>query len=413
MAPLLLSPPSKYTPRFDYSYLVAVNIITCGIELCTSAAFCYLPPMLLEAGYTESLMSTIMALGPLCALFLLPVMGTLSDQCQSRYGRRKPFILALCAGIAVSLVILPFSTNIGSFIDGVFSTKASGILVLAFSVVLLDFCTQVAYTPVESLLSDPCDNEEQHNRSFSVFTFMLSVGACLGYWVSAVDWSNTQLGLAIGGQEHTLFAILLITFLSTAIVSLSIINDPQMKPESELEEVTVPLINGSVASQQDMKHKRHIAGSDINKPNNNSIISSTSNPSISLQAGNGIIVPVASIPFIRRPFVTMLFCPCLLIASKIPQGIRAPVLDTVEAMKTMPAALRHLWVANFFASTAVMGFRLYFTDYVGAALYHGNPESEPESGSRLLYEQGKLHMSFNLLRSICYLFNSISDWLIT
>ncbi|XP_072034849.1 solute carrier family 45 member 3-like [Amphiura filiformis] len=379
--------------KFSYSYLGLVNIITCGIELCSSAAFCYLPPMLLEAGFSESLMSTVMALGPLCALIFLPIMGTLSDQCKSRYGRRKPFIFALCIGIAISLILLPYSTNIGSFLGVILPEKMTSILILAFSVVLLDFCTQIAYTPIESLLSDPCENEEQHNRSFSVFTFMMSIGGCLGYWVTASDWSSTRLGWYFEGQEHCLFAILLATFLFTSIVSLLIINDPQVVDSSEkLDEVrSIPSnvsisSNGSISSKSETSVKR--ASPSITVPNNNSIVSTNSIPPNTASKDSLELPQVTQASFMRRPLQTLLLCPCVVAASLLPKMIYEPIMDTIEAMRTMPLSLRRLWVSDFFACTAVMGFRLYFTDYVGEALYHGNPESEPGSAGRIQYEQG-------------------------
>ena len=384
------------TPRFDYIYLVAINIITCGIELCASAAFCYLPPMLLEAGFSESSMSTVMALGPLCALILLPVMGTLSDQCKSRYGRRKPFIFALCIGIFVSLILLPYSTNFATFLGPILPQKTTSVILLAFAVILLDFCTQVAYTPIESLLSDPCENEDQHNRSFSVFTFMLSIGGCLGYWVTAIDWSHTRLGWYFGGQEHTLFAILLVTFIFTSSVSLLIIRDPQVIETADLEEVmSIATSKENLSSNGDIKSKSTVPSTpEIAKrtsatsivPNNNLIISSEVNPKKSVKDS----LELKPVSFMRRPFRTMLLCPCMVIASKMPTSICEPIMDTIESMRTMPKALKDLWISDFFACTAVMGFRLYFTDYVGEAIYHGNPNSEPDSASRINYEQGKV-----------------------
>jgi hypothetical protein len=32
------------------THLVMLNAIVCGLEFCASAAFCYIPPMLLKAG---------------------------------------------------------------------------------------------------------------------------------------------------------------------------------------------------------------------------------------------------------------------------------------------------------------------------------------------------------------------------
>ena len=38
------------TMTMSLTYLVMLNAIVCGLEFCASAAFCYIPPMLLKAG---------------------------------------------------------------------------------------------------------------------------------------------------------------------------------------------------------------------------------------------------------------------------------------------------------------------------------------------------------------------------
>ncbi len=362
--------------------------------------------MLLEAGFSESMMSTVMALGPLFALVLLPVMGMLSDQCKSRYGRRKPFIFALSVGITISLILLPYSTNVGSLLSAILpSGESSSIFLLAFSVVLLDFCTQVAYTPIESLLSDPCETEDQQNKSFSVFTFMLSIGACLGYWVTAIDWSNTSLGLYFGGQEHTLFAILLVTFMCSSAISLFIIDDPQEEDSDyeELHEISSVRSNGSISSSSVVADGQSVKRSSSTStviPNNNSIVSTTTSP-LKKPTKDIVELPPFSLgTFIRSPHQYLLLHPCVYFASLLPTLLREPILDTIESLRTMPAALRYLWVSDFFACTGLMGFRLYFTDYVGEAIYHGNPDSEPGSVGRLHYEQGKSWVQISLGRAV-------------
>ena len=44
---LSTSPPTVMMPLID---LLMLNAIVCGLEFCTSAAFCYIPPLLLKAG---------------------------------------------------------------------------------------------------------------------------------------------------------------------------------------------------------------------------------------------------------------------------------------------------------------------------------------------------------------------------
>lgn len=53
----------------------------------------------------DTLAGAIMALDNVCALFLLPIFGTLSDRCNSRLGRRTPFIIT---GSLLAALLIPF-----------------------------------------------------------------------------------------------------------------------------------------------------------------------------------------------------------------------------------------------------------------------------------------------------------------
>lgn len=54
----------------------------------------------------DTLAGTIMALDNVCALFLLPLFGSISDRCHSRLGRRTPFIIigSLLAALLIPLL---------------------------------------------------------------------------------------------------------------------------------------------------------------------------------------------------------------------------------------------------------------------------------------------------------------------
>ncbi|XP_054761761.2 solute carrier family 45 member 3-like [Lytechinus pictus] len=364
---------------FSYRYLAMVNMITLGTELCSSAAFSYLPPLLLEAGFSESGMSTVMAMGPFMALFLLPVMGTSSDRCRSRFGRRRPYIAFLSVGIILSLILLPNTKAITAYFTSYFPEKQFGLMLLAACVVLLDFCSQVCYTPIESLLSDPCKTETQRNRSFGIFSLMMSLGACLGYWVVSVDWKNTLLGYYFGGQERTLFNLLLILFTFSFLISTYFAYDPPLfdaVPKDIAEATTAnarPTVNGNAA----LKTANGKAITTVPMP-----ISATSQ----------------ALPFrIASTISVKNVCSSLFSYIPRPKIDLSPIADTLEGIRTMPKAMKTLWLAHLTTSTAVMGFRLYFTDYMGESIFSGNPDALDGSPVKRAYEEGIRMGSFGLL----------------
>lgn len=59
-------------------------------------------------GMSQTWSGVIMALDNILALFMLPLFGSLSDRCRSRYGRRTPFIVIGTIVAAVALLSLSF-----------------------------------------------------------------------------------------------------------------------------------------------------------------------------------------------------------------------------------------------------------------------------------------------------------------
>ena len=61
-------------------------------------------------------MTLIWCLSPLLGFLLVPLLGSLSDRCKFKLGRRRPFILLLSAGIILGLILVPNGRSIGVLI---------------------------------------------------------------------------------------------------------------------------------------------------------------------------------------------------------------------------------------------------------------------------------------------------------
>ena len=48
---------------FTVPRLICINAVVCGLDLCANAGFAYIPPILLKAGFSETVMSYIMGIG--------------------------------------------------------------------------------------------------------------------------------------------------------------------------------------------------------------------------------------------------------------------------------------------------------------------------------------------------------------
>lgn len=398
--------------------LLMLNAVVCGLEFCASAAFTYIPPMLLKAGLDEEHMSFVLGIGPLFGLILVPIIGTSSDKCRSRYGRRRPYILGLSVLLILSLMIIPYGEMLGVYMlgRGNFS-NVLGLWALIIGSVLLDFTTQAALTPCEALLSDACTNTDSQDRAFTVYSFMVSVGGCIGYLITALDWANTSIGVFLGGQEKCAFTILIVFFTFTLLTTLGVAQEAPLVPVQEIS----PLVNKRLDQIHQALVKQKEAEIGMLIPAQDPGYESGSNQSSEdfLSAANRMQeldqmtsgttwtparqrepgwlrryflerncnIPFTKVSFTRFDALVQLIL--FRLYSLLPQSIRS--------LFNVPLVLRRLATANFFCWTAIMGFNLFFTDFVGQAIYKGNPNAEDGDPAAALYDQGVRWGSWGLL----------------
>ena len=173
---------------YSWIRLAMVTSLVCGLEFCASVALSYVPSILLKAGLLEQHMALIMGLGPFFGFFFCPIIGRLSDNCQSSIGRRKPFIVALSLTILLSLSLIYYSQvllfNEVSTDQNISGQKSSvfNLFLLVFACVLLDFSSQASFNPIESLLLDMCQGTDREHTCFTIYSFMNSLGKLAGFF---------------------------------------------------------------------------------------------------------------------------------------------------------------------------------------------------------------------------------------
>ncbi|KAI3380737.1 hypothetical protein SNEBB_001559 [Seison nebaliae] len=60
---------------------------------------------------------------------------------------------------------------------------------LIFMIVIFDFTSEALLTPCEALISELTRGTAQHHSSFIIYSTMMSIGGCIGYYVSSVHWT--------------------------------------------------------------------------------------------------------------------------------------------------------------------------------------------------------------------------------
>ncbi|XP_072522244.1 solute carrier family 45 member 3 [Salminus brasiliensis] len=326
--------------RSRLSDLFLVNVLTCGLEICMATGTIYIPSMLLEAGVQEHFMTMVLGVGPVLGLLFVPPLGSASDGWSSRYGRRRPFIWALCVGVMLGLVVIPHTPQIAAL----FSKQHHQWLevpLLVIAICLMQFCGQACFTPLEALVSDLYPGEEESRRAFSVYSLMLSLGGCVGYLLPAVDWSTLGATAYLGGQEAFIYTLLIVIFLiclmTTAFIS---------------EEQTAGLGGSGLEGSRRVQ-------------------------TLSCSWPHGLF-SVSQV--LQRTLASLL----------------SVVIRLYSLCSSMPKVISRLFVAELCSWMALMTFVLFYTDFVGEGLYGGVPNAKPGSLERLRYEEGVRMASLGL-----------------
>ncbi|XP_021353079.1 solute carrier family 45 member 3-like isoform X2 [Mizuhopecten yessoensis] len=390
--------------------ILLLNAVVCGVEVCACSGFTYIPPMLLKAGYTEENMSIILGMGPLLGFFFVPIIGRASDRCRSKYGRRRPFILALAVLIIASLLMIPYGDYFSTaFLGNTPLSKSVSLGILTLSVVLLDFTSQACLTPCEALLSDASKGTDQQDRVFMVYSQMVSLGGFLGYLITAIDWSDTYIGSFFGTQERSVFTLLVIIFLFLLTTTVLVAQEQPLSVAEETEaenlistedsaNVSVTVGNGGAfesgyesSGSEDGQQSPASYSPGKSGRNGKSLKKKRSLFRNPLRVFLFFISPFLCVGRLRifTYFYNLLKFIWLNIYDRLPESLRR--------MLDVPIVLQKLAIADFFSWTALMGFNLFFTDFVGQAVYQGNPNAPENSYLRNRYDEGVRMGSWGLL----------------
>lgn len=98
-------------------------------------------PYLLNLGLTKSNTALVWIAGPLSGLLVQPIVGVVSDQSTSRFGRRKPCMFIGTGIVALALILLGFTRDfVRLFVgDNDDAVKKPSIVLAVISIYAIDF----------------------------------------------------------------------------------------------------------------------------------------------------------------------------------------------------------------------------------------------------------------------------------
>ncbi|XP_010871463.2 solute carrier family 45 member 4 [Esox lucius] len=227
-----------------------------GREFCYAMETALVTPVLLQIGLPEQYYSLTWFLSPILGLIFTPLIGSASDRCTLRWGRRRPFILALCVGVLLGVALFLNGSLIGLAIGDVPNNQPIGIVLTVLGVVVLDFSADATEGPIRAYLLDVADTEEQ-DMALNIHAFSSGCGGAVGYALGGLDWTHTFLGSVFKSQEQILFFFAAILFTISVALHLFSIEEQRYSPQQDrLDEeadgasTTANKVNGSLGRSQ-------------------------------------------------------------------------------------------------------------------------------------------------------------------
>lgn len=119
--------------------------------------------------------------GPFTGMIVQPIIGTLSDKTNTKFGRRKPYLLGGAILAALALWAFPNSANIANLFGNTFNVNLpawSALLVAAIMIWVIDACVNVAQGPYRALVPDVVP-QEQHSLANAYISFAIGLGSVI------------------------------------------------------------------------------------------------------------------------------------------------------------------------------------------------------------------------------------------
>ncbi|XP_040844503.1 solute carrier family 45 member 4 [Ochotona curzoniae] len=203
-----------------------------GREFCYAMETALVTPILLQIGLPEQYYSLTWFLSPILGLIFTPLIGSASDRCTLSWGRRRPFILALCVGVLFGVALFLNGSAIGLALGDIPSRQPIGIVLTVLGVVVLDFSADATEGPIRAYLLDVVDSEEQ-DMALNIHAFSAGLGGAIGYVLGGLDWTQTVLGDWFRTQNQVLFFFAAIVFTVSVGLHLFSIKEEQYNPQQD------------------------------------------------------------------------------------------------------------------------------------------------------------------------------------
>ncbi|KAF1736693.1 General alpha-glucoside permease [Beauveria bassiana] len=211
--------------------MMLLTFCTIGITFTWGVEMTYCTPYLLSLGLSKSNTSMVWIAGPLSGLIVQPVIGVISDENTSKWGRRRPMMVLGAAIVAVAMLVLGFTKElVGLLIQDAEAARVPTIFLAVLAIYVVDFAINAVMSCSRSLIVDTLPIEKQQSGA-AWASRMSAIGNVVGYAGGAVDLVRI-LGTTFGDTQFKLLTIIaVLAILGTTAVTCWAVTEKVLLPD--------------------------------------------------------------------------------------------------------------------------------------------------------------------------------------
>ncbi|MFN3691377.1 MAG: SLC45 family MFS transporter [Fervidobacterium sp.] len=186
---------------FNFKNLLLLGFGFFGISLVWPLYNSYVPIFLKDFSLSSTAIGFVMTIDNIFAIFMLPLLGVLSDQTRTRFGRRMPYIMIGAPLAALTFSLIPV-------------TRIVQLLWLVMlNIIFMNFFMALFRSPVIALMPDITPSEYR-SQANGVINFMGGLGALIAFFAGKPLYDkNFALPFYVGALILLASQILVVIFI--------------------------------------------------------------------------------------------------------------------------------------------------------------------------------------------------------
>uniref|UniRef100_A0A7C9EF85 Uncharacterized protein n=1 Tax=Opuntia streptacantha TaxID=393608 RepID=A0A7C9EF85_OPUST len=362
--------------------LILSCMIAAGVQFGWALQLSLLTPYVQTLGIGHAFSSFIWLCGPITGLVVQPCVGIWSDKCTSKYGRRRPFILAGSVMISFAVIIIGFSADIGYLLGDTKEhcstfkgTRARAAFVFVLGFWMLDLANNTVQGPARALLAD-LSGPDERNAANAIFATWMAIGNILGFssgasgnWHRWFPFLTTRACCEACGNLKAAFLIAVVFLTFCTLVTLYFAKEvPLNANASQHLSDSAPLLNDSQGTCIDFSKSNPNGNSSPAYTMNGESIDKRMNQESRNEENQGQ-------DFNDAPGAVM--------------------VKLLTSLRHLPPAMHSVLIVTTLTWLSWFPFFLFDTDWMGREVYHGDPTGD--TAEVAAYDQGVREGAFGLL----------------